>query len=341
MRSSTPCRSGVPFDEVLRVLDALRSGGVCPASWTAADGTLDIDAMLQPGRVLGHYRVEQPLGRGGCGVVLKAWDLKLRRPVAVKVLHREIRSSRQLLLAEAQAAAAINHPNVCTVFAAEEIDGLPVVIMELLEGRTLTDVVREGPSQEQAEALAHKIALGLAAAHRQLIVHGDLKPANILLSYEGEPVIADFGLARSQRPADVGERAIADELGAAAETARIADLDPEATVDYPDPLATVSAFGRGGLTGTPAYMAPEQARGERATPASDVFSLALILFELWTGRRALQQPSLIALVEALRDDQLGTRLAQLAPSPRRRLLELMLSADPQARPTMQQVLEHW
>jgi eukaryotic-like serine/threonine-protein kinase len=130
-------------EEVLRVLDALQTGSLCPASWTSADGTIDPELALQPGRILGHYRIRHRLGVGTFGTVFAAWDLRLERMVALKVLKRKVYESRDAVLAEARAAARVNHPHLCTVYSVEEQDGLPLIVMEYLQGRTLAQVISE------------------------------------------------------------------------------------------------------------------------------------------------------------------------------------------------------
>ena len=130
-------------DEVLRVLDALRTGGLCPASWTSADGTIDLEGALEPGRILGHYRIRKRLGGGAFGSVFAAWDLRLERMVALKVLRSNLFESREATLSEARAAARLNHPYVCSVYAVDEEDGLPTIVMEYLDGQPLSNVIKE------------------------------------------------------------------------------------------------------------------------------------------------------------------------------------------------------
>ena len=110
-------------EEVIRVLDALQSGGLCPAAWTTADGTIDLEHALAPGKILGHYRIRQTLGNGAYGTVFSAWDMLLERDVALKILRRDMIDSRDSILTEARAAARLNHPNICAVYAVEEEAG--------------------------------------------------------------------------------------------------------------------------------------------------------------------------------------------------------------------------
>ena len=188
-------------EEVLRVLDALRTGGLCPASWTSADGTIDLEGALAPGRILGHYRIRKRRGSGAFGSVFAAWDMRLERTVALKVLRRNLLESREATVNEARAAARLNHPSVCGVHAVEEEDGVPIIVMEYLDGQPLSSEIAEKIPPERAVTLASQIAAGLAAAHDQQVVHGDLKPANIMVTRDGRAKILDFGLARSERAA--------------------------------------------------------------------------------------------------------------------------------------------
>lgn len=323
-------------DEVLRVLEALRTGELCPANWTAADGTIDPERALQPGRVLGHYRIRRRLGGGAFGTVFAAWDLRLERMVALKVLKRSVFEARDAVLAEARAAARLNHPHLCTIYAVEEEDGLPVIAMEYLDGRTLSQAIAAGLPRQAAQQLALQISAGLAAAHAQQVVHGDLKPANVIVDNEGTAKILDFGLASSLPSSRVASVASDREVGPGAS----ADASTNA-VGVAETLDTTGAeFGdEGGIRGTPAYMSPEQAAGRRPTPASDVFSFGLTLFEMLTGRMALPETSLAAILARLQTQELGPRLAPAVEKPYRELLAAMLAHDASRRPAMSQVLQ--
>jgi hypothetical protein len=200
---------------------------------------------------LGRYQVLEILGRGACGIVLKALDPDLLRPVAIKVLAPYLAPSgtaRQRFLREARAAAAVSHDHVVTIHAVEPADGLPYLVMEYVTGVSLQGRLdRDGPLPPRDIArIGHQAACGLAAAHAQGLVHRDIKPANILLENGVERVkITDFGLAR------------------AADDARLTQS--------------------GVAAGTPLYMSPEQARGETVDPRSDLFSLGSVLYTLATG----------------------------------------------------------
>lgn len=322
---------GRSVDEVLRLLDAMQSGGLCPASWTTADGNIDPAKSLQPGKVLGHYRIRQLLGEGTFGTVFAAWDLRLERIVALKVLKRNAVESRDAILREARTAAPISHPNVCRIYAVDEEDGLPVIAMEYIDGRPLTDLLTDGLSIESKVRLAAKIAAGLAAAHTLQVVHGDLKPANVLVTRDLTPRILDFGLSRrTNRPRVPETTHPVSNLSSS--PAKPAQSELEATVLVPLAMSATASAGRG-ISGTPAYMSPEQWEGEPATPSSDVFAFGLIFFELMTGRRALPDESLSGLRARLRDPQFPFLLAGELLEPFRETLISILASDPISRPT--------
>lgn len=316
-------------DEVLRVLDALQSGGLCPASWARADGTIDPEQALQPGRVLGHYRIRRLIGDGSFGTVFEAWDLRLERPVALKVLKRNINESRNILRDEARAAAKLNHPNICTIYAVEREDGLPLVAMELLAGRPLRDLLDIGLTHERALALAGQIASGLAAAHAQGVVHGDLKPANIMVTSDDVPKVLDFGLSVS-RIERASECAAAN--GGCA-VSRTDDADATLIAELPGG----DTVGR--IYGTPAYMSPAQASGLPATAASDVFSFGLILFEMLTGERAMRDDAPLRIVLRLQHEDVAADLESRLSEADAELVLPLLSREADERPSMTQVGE--
>ncbi len=325
-------------DEVLRVLEALQTGGLCPANWTSADGTIDPEQVLQPGRVLGHYRIRRQLGGGSFGTVFAAWDLRLERMVALKVLKRNVLESRKAVLGEARAAARLNHPHVCTVYAVEEEDGLPVIAMEYLDGKPLSDVLADGLQVDQAVLFAQQIASGLAVAHQHGVVHGDLKPANIMITVDAIAKILDFGLAQP-RPV-VEERAVREEIleqdRRRTHDVSASQLALDVTVDCETPRASECGM----LRGTPAYMSPEQARGLSADATSDVFTFGLLLYELLTGgRRALPDIPLVQLLDRLQDPDLGEQLASQVAPIYRPLVAAMLAYDADQRPAMVEVAD--
>jgi serine/threonine protein kinase len=212
---------------------------------------------------LGGYRVMKVLGAGGMGVVFEAEDPKLKRRVALKVLKpalAEGQAARQRFLREAQAIAALEHDHIVAIHQVAEDNGVPFLAMPLLRGETLQDRLQHTGALPLAEVLriAREMALGLAVAHEHGLIHRDVKPANVLLSDEGEVKILDFGLAK---------------LGAKA-----------ASEDAPTLLREATTTQAGSLLGTVAYMSPEQARGEDVGAQSDLYALGVLFYEMLTGQ---------------------------------------------------------
>jgi serine/threonine protein kinase len=296
--------------EILRVLDGLQMGGLCPADRPAGGPPLDISRELGPNRVLGHYRIEARLGAGSFGTVFRAHDLRLDRTVALKVLRPGSPLPPEAFLAEARAAAALNHPNVCIIHSVEADLGAPVIVMEHVDGRPISALLENGALPlAQVVDLGRQIAQAMAAAHAQGVIHGDLKPANILVTVAGSAKVMDFGMARRHAPPPQG-----------------------------DETSLWSPIPAGGLSGTPAYMAPEQARGAPASAASDVFSLGLVLYEMATGRRARGQGNLLEVLRRIDQDD-AARLADQTPPPLAGVLAQALAADPGRRITMAHMAE--
>ena len=306
---------GRSVDELLRVLDALQSGGMCPEAWATGQAPIDPSRELGPNQVVGGYRIETEIGRGGFGVVFRAWDTVLSRPVALKVLRTDAQRPAEDLLNEARSAAALNHPNICTIHTVDSSSGIPVIVMELVEGQSLNEWLAQGPvPRETALRLAAQIAGGLDAAHLAGIVHGDLKPANILVRTDGVVKLMDFGLSRriplrADRTSDAvpSIEAFAD------------------TIMHHEPVLR-------GITGTPYYMSPEQARGQPISTASDIFSFGLILFELLTSRRAITAATLLEALYAVNDLNVETLLSEVDPRDAN-VLRALLAREPSLRPT--------
>ncbi len=317
-------------DEVLRVLDALQTGGLCPANWTSADGTIDPEKALRPGRTLGRYRIRQSVGSGSFGSVFSAHDLRLQRLVAIKVLKRNVFESRRVVLTEARAAAALNSPNVCTIYAVDEEDGLPLIAMEFLDGIPLSELIARGLDRSAVLDLARQIALGLADAHEQGVVHGDLKPANVIVTQKGIAKIVDFGLANAAGSAGGQERAPSASAATSQSEPHIPPID--ATIEY------VGRSSDGTIRGTPAYMSPEQAKALPATIASDVYSFGLILYEMLTGRPAHPDRSILETLLVLQNRDIGPELAEQVDEPYRDLLAALLAKDATNRPAMRAVV---
>ena len=319
-------------NEVLRVLDALQTGGLCPASWTLADGTIDAEKALRAGTVLGSYRIREKLGSGTFGTVFAAWDLRLERMVALKVMKRSLVESREALLAESRAAARFNHPNACTVYSVEEQDGLPMIVMEYVDGRPLSHVIAEGLDRNSVARLAGQIAAGLAAAHASGVVHGDLKPANVMVGKDGVAKVLDFGLAMSQRTSTSTD-GITDQgppiTGDMTQVAR----EVEATTEY----YTSSSDEPGVIRGSLAYMSPEQSRGITPTPASDVFAFGLTLVEMLSGRRAIAEQSPRKLRMRLPNKKQAADVAGKSDATYRDMIAAMLAHNPVDRPSMAEI----
>lgn len=270
------------------------------------------DTAIFKGQTLGHYRIESPLGRGGMGEVYKAYDGQLDRSVALKVLPAGVADDPERLrrfAREAKALAALNHPNIVTIFSVDAEASVPYLTMELVEGEPLsTSIPRKGLSLERFFSLAVPLADALAAAHEKSILHRDLKPGNVMVDQRGRPKILDFGLAKVI-PVATG---------------------PEAeTVAATATLATAT----GVVLGTMGYMSPEQVRGEAVDARSDVFSLGLVLYEMATGLRAFDASTSPDLLSAILRDT-PTPAEQARPDlPRHlgRVIRHCLEKDPDRR----------
>ena len=225
------------------------------------------DSMaLNAGTKLGPYEIQSLIGAGGMGEVYRAHDSRLDRTVAIKVLPVSYSADRDRLLRfaqEARSAAALNHPNILSIFDIGDHQGSPYVVSELLEGETLRDCLKRGQlSIRRAIDYALHVARGLAAAHDKGIVHRDLKPENLFITNDGRVKILDFGLAKLTRSELARESGDAPTIQAVTET--------------------------GVVMGTVGYMSPEQVRGKEADPRSDIFSFGAILYEMISGKRAFQ-----------------------------------------------------
>ena len=246
-------------------LQSMSLSAAFPAGWIPDLGR----RALEPGNSVGPYTIREFVGAGGMGEVYRAHDSNLNRDVALKVrpaafaldADRFARFRR-----EAQMLAALNHPNIATIYGLENSDGVQALVLELVEGPTLANRIAMGriPVRE-ALSIAKQIAEGLEAAHKRGIIHSDLKPANIKLRPDGTVKILDFGLAKALDAVDVNSA-------------------PSDTTAFPS-----SSISQSGLIfGTAAYMSPEQARGEAVDKRTDIWAFGCVLFETLTGRRAFQ-----------------------------------------------------
>ena len=321
-------------NEVLRVLDALQTGGLCPANWTSGDGRFDPESVLKSGTVLGHYRIRQKLGSGTFGAVFAAWDIHLERMVAIKVLKRSIFESRETVLREARTAAHLNDPHICTIYAVEQEEGLPLIAMEYIDGKPLSQLISERSLEpELCCKIASQVAAGMAIAHGAGVIHGDLKPANIMVNKDGTAKILDFGLARVQH------MQLQDSIRREPFTEGLLDVefesDFESTVDFRQKSSAYSTS----LRGTLAYMSPEQAGGYLGGVASDTFAYAILVAEMLTGKRAdVKYQPLEWLAKLRSSDIVDEVLDGLDPS-YRDWLEPLLAKDPSTRPGMADIHE--
>jgi uncharacterized RDD family membrane protein YckC len=218
------------------------------------------------GSILGGFRVDDVLGAGGNGVVYRAWDTRLDRPVALKVMRFDGATARVRFRKEARSQGGMRHPNVVAVHAIEEIGGLTCLVMDIAPGGSVAGLLaRQGRLPEaRAIAIVRAVASALDAARARGLVHRDVKPSNILLEADGRPMLSDFGLAKEVAPRE---------------------RDPDA----PALSAAPRSFTHG-VVGTPAYLAPEQARGERVDHRADIYALGVTLYELLTAKRPPPMP---------------------------------------------------
>ncbi len=266
---------------------------------------------LSAGTRLGPYEIISPLGAGGMGEVYRARDTRLSREVAIKVLPGELSSDRERLSRfeqEARSASALNHPNIITVYDIGQAESVSYIAMELVEGKTLRELVAAGPlAVRKLLPIAAQVAEGLAKAHAAGIVHRDLKPENLMVSTDGFVKILDFGLAK------------------------LIPTSSEALSHIPT-MGTPETHP-GSVLGTVGYMSPEQASGQPVDFRSDQFSFGSILYEMATGKRAFQRATTVDTLSAILHEEpeaIG-RLNPEVPPPCRWIVERCLAKDPEER----------
>jgi len=259
---------------------------------------------------IAHYRIIKKLGSGGMGEVYLALDTKLDRKVAIKVLRADSLAEEKLkkrLLREAQAAAKLDHPNICAIYDVNEVDSVTFIVMQYLEGESLAEkMVRQPLELSAALAIAEQAAEGLAEAHAHGIVHRDVKPQNLMITPRGQLKILDFGLAKQTRSSD--------------------------SVDFEAPTDTLlSTPGR--VVGTMPYMSPEQVQGEPLEPCSDIFSLGVTFYEVLAGKHPFKDKSAaITMSRIMLSDPIPTERFRAQVSPElEAVLSKMLSKDKAAR----------
>src|SRR5437016_4008650 len=292
---------GMPLDDIAtRRLESHRSDKSSPTRAPSFD-SID-NARFVPGNILAErYRIVGLLGKGGMGEVYRADDLKLAQPVALKFLPEHLLSDGAALARfhrEVRVARQVSHKNVCRVYDIGEVDGRHFLSMEFIKGEELSSLLRRigRLPQDKAIQIARQICAGLAAAHDVGVLHRDLKPANVMIDEHGNARILDFGLA------GLAEEFREDEIHA----------------------------------GTPAYMAPEQLDGRTFTVRSDIYALGLVLYELFTGRKAFEAASLNELIKLRRSDTTPTTPTSIVKDLDpviEKVIDRCIQKDPAQRPS--------
>jgi Tol biopolymer transport system component len=263
------------------------------------------------GTTLAHYRIVQPLGKGGMGEVFVAEDTKLHRKVALKVLPADVAidpERRQRFEREAQAIAALNHPHIVTIHSVEQSGATHFLTMELVEGQTLAEIIpRHGLPLDRILKTAIPLADAVAAAHQKGITHRDLKPANIMVAHDGRVKVLDFGLAKLKE-----EQPLAGGLAS---------------------MATGNITGEGKILGTVAYMSPEQAEGKAVDHRSDIFALGVLLYEMATGERPFKGDTSVSIISSIIKEtpRSVTELNPTVPRELGRVIRRSLAKDPEDR----------
>jgi tetratricopeptide (TPR) repeat protein len=299
-------------------------------------------------RIVSHYRILESLGMGGMGEVYAGLDETLKRKVALKAIRRDQRLSayaKARFLREARLLSQLDHPNVCRVYDYIEEDDGDWLVLEFVEGTSLRDALQRGLDRSSKLAIAEQIARALVAAHTADVVHRDLKPHNVMVTREGQAKVMDFGLARTGGPETEGTGAAeqVEPLPTAPAPAHAQETAVVLESPHPsDPLSRGSRPSReelagfqtqaGAIMGTLGYMSPEQARGEVATSASDMYSFGLLLQELFTGQTAFDSD--VEYETLFENVKTGRTLAPAGVgADLARLIERLKSVPPSHRPT--------
>jgi serine/threonine protein kinase/Tol biopolymer transport system component len=270
---------------------------------------------LADGTRLEHYEIIEPLGAGGMGEVYRAVDTKLRREVAIKILPPKFAADPSRLVRferEAHLLAALNHPNIAAIYGLEHIDGIRFLVLELVEGPTLSERLKSGPMEVgEALGIAAQIAEALEAAHEKGVVHRDLKPGNVKITPAGKVKVLDFGLAKA-----------------------LGDPEPASASSNPEAqsTATLQETKAGVVMGTAAYMSPEQAEGKPTDKRSDVWSFGVVLYEMLSGKRCFEgKTTSHVLLHVLEQEPDWEKFPGTVSIAVRHLLERCLTKDPALR----------
>jgi serine/threonine protein kinase/Tol biopolymer transport system component len=263
-------------------------------------------------QTIAHYRIQAKIGAGGMGEVYRATDTRLSRDVAIKVLPEALACDASRMARferEAKVLASLNHPNIASIYGLEESNGTRALIMELVEGLTLAERIKQGPfALDEALPIAKQIAEGLEYAHERGIVHRDLKPSNVKLTPDGQVKVLDFGLAKALQ-GETSEEELQN-----------------------SPTLSAAATRAGMLLGTAAYMSPEQARGKRVDRRADIWAFGCVLYEMLSGRDAFGgETTSDILACVIRAEPDWARLPQKTPTRIRELLHRCLTKDPKQR----------